>query len=120
MKRLLLALLVALFANASEIDLLKVATGGKVSGKSYVVAQNEAKNVKAGWYSRWFYNPYHLEYGIWHRNPHSLGMVTTFRNTYTGIGSYHYNLNTRSGYSSSRAGLLARYFGSWYWGKRWR
>jgi len=49
MKKLLLAGLIALFANASEIDLLKVATDGKVSGKSYVVAQNEAKNVKAGY-----------------------------------------------------------------------
>ena len=96
MKKLLLAVLIALFANASEIDLLKVATDGKVSGKSYVVAQNEAKNAKAGWY------------------------YLTWYNTYRGVGSYYYNLNTKSGYSSSRASIFARYFGSWYWGRKWR
>ena len=55
MKKLLLAVLIALFANASEIDLLKVATNGKVSGKSYVVTQNEAKNMKAGYISSYKY-----------------------------------------------------------------
>jgi len=69
MKRLLLAGLIALFANASEIDLLKVATDGRVSGKSYVVVQNEAKNVKAGYstlYSSIYTNAWrnYYNYGI--------------------------------------------------------
>ncbi len=96
MKRLLLAGLIVLFANASEIDLLKVATNVKVNGKNYAVAQNEAKNVKAGWY------------------------YLTWYNTYRGVGSYCYNLNTKSSYSSSRASIFARYFGNWYWGRKWR
>ena len=63
MKKLLLAGLIALFANASEIDLLKVATNGKVSGKSYVVTQNEAKNMKAGY----MYKPYGYAYDLYSR-----------------------------------------------------
>ena len=97
MKKLLLAGLVALLANASEIDLLKVATNGKVSGKNYVVAEKEAKDIKAGY----------------------LGYYLTWYNTYRGIGSYYYNLNTRYSYSNSRNSIFARSFGSWYWGRRW-
>jgi len=69
MKRLLLAGLIVLFANASETDLLKVATNGKVNGKNYAVAQNEAKNVKAGYYgySCWFYNSYLNPYSSYYR-----------------------------------------------------
>jgi len=64
MRKLLLVVLLALFANASNLDLLNKATNGVVSGKTYVVADNEAKNVKAGW-----------------------GYYLTWYNTYRGIGS---------------------------------
>jgi len=86
MKKLLLAVLIALFANASEIDLLKVATDGRVSGKSYVVAQNEAKNAKAGYFDyytyymslyyhkpSYYYSQYsrYSSYNRYYRNPYS-------------------------------------------------
>jgi len=78
MKKLLLVGLIALFANASEIDLLKVATNGRVSGKSYVVAQNEAKNAKAGWGYSYYSTPYYYDrysryssYNRYYRNPYS-------------------------------------------------
>lgn len=84
----------ALANNIPNDDLLNLATAGKTNGTTLEMGKEDMAKADGGYYSR-----------------------------YRGVGSYYYNLNTRSSYyspyrySSYKSRIYARSFGSYYWNR---